>query len=310
MILPRLPALPIGARPRQVLRIVPGTHTIEGEGFQVRRPFPTEGLGLADPFLLLDHIGAVEYAPGEAKGTPWHPHRGFETVTYIIDGAFEHQDSTGGGGLITNGATQWMTAGAGILHIEKPPEELVRKGGLFHGVQLWVNLPAASKMLPPRYQNLESNDVGLVASDDGASLVRIIAGKIGGVAGPGKTFTPITYLHATVAPGCRLALPWRENFNAVVYALNGSGMAGIERVALREGELALFGAGEALVIEANVSQPGHSRDGWDVLVLGGQRIGEPVARYGPFVMNTRDEIVQAVEDFRSGRLAAGHAIGA
>jgi redox-sensitive bicupin YhaK (pirin superfamily) len=284
------------------MAVVPSTRTLEGEGFEVRRPFPGVDLSLADPFLLLDHIGAVEYAPGEAKGTPWHPHRGFETVTYMIDGAFEHQDSTGGGGLITNGATQWMTAGAGILHIERPPELLVQRGGMFHGVQLWVNLPAAHKMLPPRYQNLEAGDVGLIASDDGASLVRIIAGELDGVSGPGQTFTPITYLHATIPPGSRLTLPWRMDFNALVYALNGSGLAGAERTAVGEGDLAIFGPGQALVIEAAARQPGHSASGWDVLVLGGLPIGEPVARYGPFVMNTRDEIVQAVEDFRAGRL--------
>ena len=224
--LPRLPSLPTSTRWRPLLAIVPAMRTLEGEGFEVRRPFPSVDLSLADPFLLLDHIGAVEYAPGEAKGTPWHPHRGFETVTYMMDGAFEHQDSTGGGGLITNGATQWMTAGAGILHIEKPPEMLVQKGGAFHGVQLWVNLPAEHKMLQPRYQSLESRDVGLIASDDGAALVRIIAGELGGVSGPGQTFTPMTYVHATVPPGTRLTLPWPAEFNALVYALNGDGIVG------------------------------------------------------------------------------------
>lgn len=300
--LSRLPSLPPETHFRPVVAVVPSTKTLEGEGFQVRRPFPGVGLSLADPFLLLDHIGAVEYAPGEAKGTPWHPHRGFETVTYIMDGAFEHQDSTGGGGLITNGATQWMTAGAGILHIEKPPEELVTKGGMFHGVQLWVNLPAANKMLPPRYQNLESGEVGLVTSDDGASLLRVIAGEVGGVSGPGQTFTPITYLHATVPPGSRLTLPWRPEFNALVYALSGDGYAGAERVEVGEGDLAVFGPGQALVIEAAEAQPAYASGGWDVLILGGQPINESVARYGPFVMNTREEIIQAMEDYRGGRL--------
>jgi redox-sensitive bicupin YhaK (pirin superfamily) len=310
LLLPRLATLPADTHWRPVMAVVPSTRTLEGEGFEVRRPFPGVDLSLADPFLLLDHIGAVEYAPGEAKGTPWHPHRGFETVTYMIDGAFEHQDSTGGGGLITNGSTQWMTAGAGILHIERPPELLVQKGGMFHGVQLWVNLPAANKMLPPRYQDLEAADVGLIASDDGASLVRIIAGELDGVSGPGNTFTPITYLHATIPPGSRLTLPWRPEFNALVYALNGDGLAGAERIEVEEGDLALFGPGQALVIEAAAHQPGHSVAGWDVLVLGGLPIGEPVARYGPFVMNTRDEIVQAVEDFRAGRLGVIPAVSA
>src|SRR5919198_3113103 len=168
-----------GTRWRGVQKVVTAHKQLEGEGFQVRRPFPGLDLSLADPFLLLDHMGAVEYAPGEAKGAPWHPHRGFETVTYMIDGAMAHHDSTGGGGLITNGATQWMTAGAGILHDEMPPEALVRKGGLFHGVQLWVNLPRELKWTPPRYQDIGADRVVLLASEDGGALVRLIAGDLG-----------------------------------------------------------------------------------------------------------------------------------
>jgi len=287
---------------RPVLKVVTAHRQLEGEGFEVRRPFPSMDLSLADPFLLLDHIGAVEYAPGEAKGTPWHPHRGFETVTYMIDGAFEHQDTTGGGGLITDGATQWMTAGAGIQHIEKPPEQLVARGGLFHGTQLWVNLPAAQKWVPPRYQDIEARDVALLSSDDGSSLVRVIAGELAGHRGPGSTYTPITYLHATVAPGSRLALPWPRDFNAVVYVLAGQGFAGVEQRPLDEGQLAAFGQGDALVIRAAEKQPLAAQKGWEVLLLGGRPIHEPIARYGPFVMNTRDEIFQALEDFHAGRM--------
>src|SRR5437867_3178688 len=169
---------------RPVTQVVTAPKQMEGAGFQVRRPFPSAAVRSADPFLLLDHMGAVEYAPGEAKGAPWHPHRGFETVTYMIDGAFEHEDSTGGGGLITDGATQWMTAGAGILHSELPPQEMVAKGGLFHGVQLWVNLPAAQKWAPPAYQDITGADVTLVSSEDGGALVRLIAGTLGGHSGP------------------------------------------------------------------------------------------------------------------------------
>ncbi len=301
--LPRLQPLPEHeTRWRPVAGVVTAHRQLEGEGFVVRRPFPSYDLSLADPFLLLDHLGAVEYAPGEAKGTPWHPHRGFETVTYIMDGAFEHQDTTGGGGLITDGATQWMTAGAGIQHIERPPDALVTKGGLFHGVQLWVNLPAAKKWTPPRYQDIEARDVALVASHDGASLVRVIAGELDGHTGPGVTWTPITYLHATVAPGARLQLPWPRDFNALVYVLSGEGYAGIEERPLAEGQLAAFAAGDALSIRAADRQPLASRHGWEVLVLGGLPIREPVARYGPFVMNTREEILQAIEDFNAGRM--------
>ena len=301
--LPRLAALPeTGIAWRPVAGVVTAHRQLEGEGFVVRRPFPGADLALADPFLLLDHMGAVEYAPGEAKGTPWHPHRGFETVTYMIDGAFEHQDTTGGGGLITDGATQWMTAGAGLQHIETPPEQLVVRGGLFHGVQLWVNLPAAQKWVPPRYQDIEARDVALLSSDDGASLIRVIAGELDGHAGPGVTYTPITYLHATVAPGSRLRLRWPPAFNALVYVLAGRGHAGVEDRPLDEGQLAVFGAGDAIVLRAAAAQPLAARRGWEVLVLGGLPIREQVARYGPFVMNTREEIIQAVQDFQAGRM--------
>jgi quercetin 2,3-dioxygenase len=299
--LPRLPVLdPQATAWRPVRRVVTAHRSLEGEGFQVRRPFPGMDLSLADPFLLLDHLGAVEYAPGEAKGAPWHPHRGFETVTYIIDGAFEHEDSTGGGGIIADGATQWMTAGAGVLHSELPTQELVTKGGLFHGVQLWVNLPRSLKWTPPRYQDIGPRDVGLVSSADGGALVRVIAGSLAGHDGPGVTWTPITYLHATLSPGARLDLPWSPEFNALVYVLGGRGTVGPSGTPLEEGQLAVLGAGSAITMQAAASQPVES---WDVLVLGGLPIGEPVARYGPFVMNTRAEIIQAIEDFQAGRLA-------
>jgi redox-sensitive bicupin YhaK (pirin superfamily) len=298
--LPRLPEQETAWRP--VTRVITAERHLEGEGFAVRRPFPGVDLPLADPFLLLDHMGAVEYAPGEAKGTPWHPHRGFETVTYIIDGAFQHQDTTGGGGLITDGATQWMTAGSGLQHIEQPPPELVATGGLFHGVQLWVNLPREHKWVPPRYQDIESRDVSLLSSDDGSSVVRVIAGELAGHKGPGVTYTPITYLHATVAPGARLTLPWPRDFNAMVYALSGRGAAGPDARPVDEGQLAMFGAGDALSVTAADSQPLASRNGWEILALGGLPIREPIARYGPFVMNTREEIIEAFEDFQAGRM--------
>ncbi|HYM14844.1 MAG TPA: pirin family protein [Dehalococcoidia bacterium] len=287
---------------RPVVQVVTAHSQLEGEGFVVRRPFPGYELPLADPFLLLDHLGAVEYAPGEAKGTPWHPHRGFETVTYIIDGGFEHRDTTGGGGLITDGATQWMTAGAGIQHIEKPPERLVVTGGLFHGTQLWVNLPAAQKWVPPRYQDIEARDVALLSNDDGSSLIRVIAGELAGHRGPGVTYTPITYAHATVTPGSRLALPWPRDFNALVYVLAGQGYVGAEQRPLEEGQLAVFGAGDAITLRAADRQPVAASKGWEVLLLGGLPIREPVSRYGPFVMNTRDEIFQALTDYHAGKM--------
>src|SRR5437879_1790214 len=190
---------------RTVLRAVRSVTTaprgFEGEGFPVRRAFAGVALEDLDPFIHLDQMGEVEYAPGEPKGTSWHPHRGFETVTYMIDGTFEHRDSNGGGGVITNGDTQWMTAGAGILHIEKPPEALVISGGLFHGFQLWVNLPSSMKWTPPRYQDIRAGNVALLSSHDGGALVRVIAGEVAGHAGPGTTHTSMTMLHATLSPG-------------------------------------------------------------------------------------------------------------
>ena len=305
MVLPRIPRPDAAtASQRSVAGVVTAISTFEGEGFPVRRPFPGRtALSVTDPFLLLDHMGAVEYAPGEPKGTPWHPHRGFETVTYIIDGAFEHQDSTGGGGYIADGDTQWMTAGSGLLHIEKPPETLVASGGLFHGIQLWVNLPSTDKMTAPRYQDIGRGNVKLLASDDGGALVRLIAGELAGEEGPGVTWTPITYAHATLQPGAQLQLPWRPDFNAMVYVLAGRGTAGIEGAPLREGQMAVFGPGDALTVTADDPQPSHT-PALDVLLLGGRPIREPIEHYGPFVMNTKTEIVQALEDFQAGRM--GH----
>jgi hypothetical protein len=273
----------------------------EGEGFPVRRAFAGVPLEALDPFIHMDQMGEVDYAPGEPKGTDWHPHRGFETVTYIIDGTFQHQDSNGGGGLITDGATQWMTAGGGILHIETPTEELVVSGGLFHGLQLWVNLPAADKMAPPRYQSLEGEQSTLLSSQDGGALVRIVAGEVAGHRGPGATHTPITFLHATVAPGARLHLPWRPDFNALAYVLSGSGRAGTEGRPVAEGDLVVFGAGDHLLLRA-AEQQGSATPHLEVIILGGQPIREPIAWYGPFVMNTKAEILQTVEDYQAGRL--------
>lgn len=300
--LPRVPRPdPTQTRQRPVIQVVTAPSMLEGAGFQVRRPFPGIDQRLVDPFLLLDHMGAVEYAPGEAKGAPWHPHRGFETVTYIIDGAFRHRDSNGGGGLIADGATQWMTAGAGILHDELPTEELVQRGGLFHGVQLWVNLPSSLKWTPPRYQDIGAGRLTLLSSDDGGALLRLIAGDLAGHAAPGVTWTPITYLHATVSPAARLQLPWRPDFNALVYVLSGAGTVGEEGRPLREGQLAVLGAGDALTVQATARQDSRSPN-LDVLILGGAPIREAVVFHGPFVMNTREEIFQAVQDYHAGRM--------
>ena len=302
LVLPRIARPAPGTVQRPVLTTVESRETFEGEGFPVRRPFPGRlALSVTDPFLLLDQMGAVEYAPGEPKGTPWHPHRGFETVTYIIDGAFEHQDSTGGGGLIADGATQWMTAGSGLLHIETPPERLVATGGLFHGVQLWVNLPQSLKMTPPRYQDIAAGQVLLLTSADGGALVRLIAGDLAGHAGPGITWTPITYAHATISAGAELSVPWRPDFNALVYVLSGRGSVGVERTPLSTGTLAVLGAGDALTVAADGRQDAPS-PALEVLLLGGAPLREPIVHHGPFVMNSHAEIAQAIDDFQAGRM--------
>ena len=301
-VLPRIPAPdPALDRPRAVRSLTVAPRGFEGEGFPVRRAFAGVDLADLDPFIHLDQMGEVEYAPGEPKGTPWHPHRGFETVTYMIDGVFEHQDSNGGGGVITNGDTQWMTAGAGILHIEKPPEWLVSAGGLFHGLQLWVNLPAAQKFAAPRYQDLRASEVALVSSPDGGALVRVIAGEVAGHTGPGSTYSPMTMVHATLSKGATLTLPWRADYNALVYVLAGQGSVGPERRPIETGQLAVLGAGSSITVLAGPIQESRSPT-LDVIVLGGRPIGESVAWLGPFVMNTREEVLQAVADYQAGRL--------
>jgi redox-sensitive bicupin YhaK (pirin superfamily) len=300
--LPRVPAIdPSWAPERSVASVTSAPSGYEGEGFPVRRAFAGLTFAELDPFVHMDQMGEVEYAPGEPKGTPWHPHRGFETVTYMIDGTFAHQDSNGGGGLITDGATQWMTAGRGILHIETPPEELVVAGGLFHGIQLWVNLPTKQKWIPPAYQSLEGRDVALVTSADGGVLIRIIAGGVAGLVGPGSTHTPITVVHASLTPGSLLELPWDAAMNALAYVLVGSGEVGSERRPIHTGQLAAFAPGEWLTVRASHRQDSRTSN-LEVLLIGGEPIGEHVEHYGPFVMNNRAEIGQALEDFEAGRL--------
>ena len=301
--LPRVSEPGIDRRDRPVRSVTTAPRGFEGEGFPVRRAFAGVDLADLDPFVHLDQMGEVEYAPGEPKGTPWHPHRGFETVTYMIDGIMEHQDSNGGGGLITNGDTQWMTAGAGILHIETPPEHLVMSGGLFHGFQLWVNLPAKDKFLAPRYQDLSGRETALLTNPDGGALLRLIAGELAGHRGPGSTHTPITMVHTTLHPGARLHLPWRPDFNALAYVLGGRGGVGIDHVPIESGQLAVFGPGDTITITAADSQETRSPT-VDVLILGGEPIREPVAWYGPFVMNTKAEIQTAFDDYQAGRLGA------
>lgn len=303
LILPRIPLPdPTTERSRKVKQRTTAPSGFEGEGFPVRRAFAGVTTADLDPFIHMDQMGEVDYGPGEPKGTPWHPHRGFETVTYMIDGIFQHQDSIGGGGVITDGATQWMTAGRGILHIERPTDALIASGGLFHGIQLWVNLPAVQKMVSPRYQDIEANEVTLLASPDGGALLRVIAGDLAGHPGPGITHTPIALVHATVAPGASVTIPWDPGYNCLVYALSGTGTVGDDLAPITTGQLCVMADGDTLTVAAAAEQDVRHSAGLDVLLLGGRPIKEPVATYGPFVMNTRDELRQAFEDYEAGLL--------
>jgi len=287
---------------RPVEQVSTAVASFEGAGFPVRRPFPGAfDLAHTDPFLMLDQMGPVDYAPGKALGAPDHPHRGFETVTYLIDGEMEHRDSYGGGGVIRGGDTQWMTAGSGLVHSEMPTEKMMRDGGLLHGVQLWVNLPRADKRAEPRYQDITGDELALFRNEAGDALVRLIAGDLGGVSGPGHTHTPIVLAHATLQPGAHLALDWPREFNALVYVLSGSGrVAGDGGQSLRSGQVAALGAGAVLVVDADAD----AVEPFEVLLLGGQPIREPVFSYGPFVMNTKSEIIEAIDDFQAGKMGS------
>lgn len=302
LVLPRIarPAADVVARP--VRDVLTSHHAVEGAGFEVWRPFPgVANSADTDPFFLLDQLGPVDYAPNEAVGAPWHPHRGFETVTYVLDGVVEHHDSNGGGGVIGEGDTQWMTAGSGILHDEVPTEAFKRSGGRTHGVQLWVNLPARHKFADPRYQAITADRLTLLASHDGGALVRLIAGDLDGHAGPGSTYSPITYAHATLQPGAELVVPWAPEFNAMVYVLGGQGHVGPGGRPISDHQLALFGPGGSVRVQA----ADHQSDEFpnlEVLLLGGLPIREPIAHYGPFLMNTRAELMEAIDDFNAGRM--------
>jgi redox-sensitive bicupin YhaK (pirin superfamily) len=302
LVLPRIQRPDSRTTDRPVTRVVAAHRQQEGVGFQVWRPFPG-GISLdeSDPFLLLDQLGPLVNGPGEAGGAPWHPHRGFETVSYVMDGEVSHHDTNGGGGVISEGHTQWMTAGSGILHDELPTERAYQIGGPAHMVQLWVNLPSRLKFTAPRYQAITGEDLLLMSSDDGGALLRLIAGDVAGHRGPGITHTPITYVHATITAGAQLSVPWSTDFTAMAYVLTGQGTAGRQQRPVRDHELIQFGAGDNIVLRA-VDQMSGGWKALDVLLLGGLPIRETITHYGPFVMNTREEIMQAVDDYRNGRL--------
>jgi redox-sensitive bicupin YhaK (pirin superfamily) len=280
---------------REPARVVSARRQVEGGGFIVRRPFPTPSLDLVDPFLLLDEMGPADYAPYEAVGAPEHPHRGFETVTYTLEGEFEHKDSAGHHGTMGPGDVQWMTAGAGIVHAEMPSRKVMEQGGRVHGFQVWVNLPARSKMTRPRYQEIRAEKIPSAVSDDGHASVRIIAGEALGTRAVIGTHTPIVYQDWSLREGADVTLPIAADFNALVYVFEGKARVGDGDTTLEEGQMALFGAGDALRLR------GAGRSG-RLLLLAGVPLRETVARYGPFVMNTREQLLQAIEDYQSGRM--------
>jgi len=294
----RLDPLPVEQLGR-VVSLTDAPAGFEGEGFPVRRAFAGVPLGLLDPFVHLDQMGEVEYRPFEPRGTDWHPHRGFETFTYLIDGEFRHQDTTGATGLIGPGGTQYMTAGAGVLHIETPPEHLVVSGGRFHGVQLWINLPARLKMTAPVYQDLQKEDAALLVSADGGAVLRLLAGDLAGRRGPGVPRTPLAVAHLSVLPGCSIDVPWPAAWNCLLYILAGEGVVAPDGAPLRAGRLVVLTGGAGV----RVHGPDHTKGpALELLLLGGLPLREPVVKYGPFVMSTREEITAALEDFQAGRL--------
>ena len=280
---------------REPTRIVTAHRQREGAGFIVRRPFPTQGLDLVDPFLLLDEMGQVDYGPGEAVGAPDHPHRGFETITYMLEGEFEHEDSAGHRGVLRPGDVQWMTAGAGIVHSEMPSERIREKGGSVHGFQIWVNLPAKLKMTRPRYQEVPADGIPEAKSADGGARVRVIAGDALGTRAVIDTHIPIVYQDWTIESGADVSVALSREQQAMAYVFQGAVLVGNEGKEIRDGQLALFGPGDAVRFRG---APGAGR----LLLLAGVPIAEPVARYGPFVMNTQQEIVQAVRDYQNGRM--------
>ena len=286
---------------RTVAGVVNSIETLEGGGFLVRRPFPKASFSEFDPFLLLDEMGPMDLAPGEAKGAPDHPHRGFETVTYLLSGDMEHKDSRGHAGRLRAGDVQWMTAGAGVVHSEMPSREFARDGGRMHGFQLWVNLPQRDKLMPPHYQEISSSQIPKATSADRLVMVSVIAGEAMGEKAVVETRTPIIYLHYRIKPGGAATQKVPGAYNAFAYVVEGEGLFGAEGERALDGQMVLFAQdGE----EVRIENPADAKATLEVLLIAGVPLNEPVARYGPFVMNTEREIRQAIEDYQQGRMGA------
>jgi redox-sensitive bicupin YhaK (pirin superfamily) len=286
---------------RTVAGVVTSIETLEGAGFLVRRPFPTASFSDFDPFLLLDEMGPMDVGPGQAKGAPDHPHRGFETVTYMLSGEMQHKDSSGHAGRLTPGDVQWMTAGSGVVHSEMPSGEFLRAGGRMHGFQLWVNLPQRDKMMKPRYQEIPGSKIPKVTSPDGLVTVSVIAGEAMGEKAVIETRTPIIYLHYRIAPGGVTTQSVPDGFNIFAFVIDGAGLFGADRERAGDGQMVLFAQDGD---EVRIENPADARSSLDVLLIGGVPLHEPVARYGPFVMNTKAEIYQAIQDYQEGRMGS------
>ena len=283
---------------RPVARVVTAASLLEGGGFPVRRPFPSAALPQVDPFLLLDQMGPVDWAPGQAIGAPDHPHRGFETVTYLLAGRMRHRDSSGHAADLEPGDVQWMTAGAGVVHSEMPHPDLLRNGGMVHGFQVWLNLPAADKMIPPRYQDLRAERIPTAATADGLAQVKVIAGESLGVRAAIDTRIPITFLHFTLRPGATHEQPLTTGHNAFVYVFSGEAAVGSPPIRVGRGQAAILGDGDRVSLSLDREATAEA----ELLLLAGPPLNEPVARYGPFVMNTHEQIAEAVRDYQAGRM--------
>lgn len=286
------------ASERKIIKLVTSKRMLEGGGFPVRRPFPTPEMMDVDPFLLFDHLGPVDWGPGEGIGAPDHPHRGFETVTYLLEGEMNHKDSGGHSGELRPGDVQWMTAGSGVVHSELPSPNFMKNGGTMHGFQIWVNLPASAKMNPPRYQEVPANNIPATQSKDGKTRVLVIAGEAMGLSAVIDTYIPITYLHYTLLPGARHSQSLPAKCNAFVYVINGNVQVGAEKTVVREGQMVQLGSGDCVTIQVDKSEDQKC----DLIILAGEPVNEPIARHGPFVMNTETEIKQAIRDYQEGKM--------
>jgi len=281
---------------RTIKQVLKARSQTEGGGFQIRRALPSPGVRYIDPILMVDEMGPADYQPGEAIGAPDHPHRGFETVTYMLTGEFEHRDSAGHAGQLKPGDVQWMTAGRGVVHSEMPSANIMEQGGRVHGFQIWVNLPSRLKMTEPRYQEVAASNIPEASSEDGLARARVIAGEALGVAACIDTHTPIVYQHWILQPGADIEQPLAEDHNALLYVFSGELISA--GTSLVDGEMGVLGKGDSvnLSVAETASVPAQ------VLLLGGVPIGEPVVQHGPFVMNTMKEIGQAIEDYQQGKM--------